>query len=209
MLTQLLTNPTGFLIFAIPLLAALTLHEFSHAWLADYFGDPTPRAYGRVSLNPLDHLDLFGTIALFLIGFGWAKPVPIDSRHFRSQTDEVLVALAGPFMNFLLAVASGVGLRFVHLPTTVYDYGALFVFININLMVFNLIPIPPLDGSRILHLFLPPSSFLRLEQIGSIILLALVLLSLLGNIPIFDPLFHAITLPLTQAILGPNSGISL
>lgn len=202
MMSQFLNDPLAFLLLAIPLLAALTLHEFSHAWLADYFGDPTPRAYGRVSLNPLAHLDLFGTIALFLIGFGWAKPVPIDSRNFRSRGDEVLVALAGPFMNLTLAVIVGVLLRLVPISTTLFDYAALFVFINVNLMVFNLIPIPPLDGSRLLHLFLPPSTFLRLEQIGSLILLGLIVLSLLGNLSIFDSLFRTTTVPLTNLILG-------
>ncbi len=204
MLAQLLTDPFSFVLFAIPLLLALTLHELSHAFLADYFGDPTPRAQGRISLNPLAHLDPLGTIALLLIGFGWAKPVLIDNRNFRSRSDEVLVALAGPFANLTLAIIAGLFLRFVPVPDLFFQYAALFVFININLMVFNLIPIPPLDGSRILHLFLPPSSFAQLEQYGSMLLLGLILLSTFGGVPIFDALFTATTLPLTQLILGQS-----
>lgn len=164
-------------------LFALSFHEFAHAWLANRLGDPTAREAGRVSLNPLRHLDLFGTIALFFFGFGWAKPVPINPYFLRHQArDFALTALAGPVANILAGLAFGLLFRLVNaasisgfLPTILL----LAIWINLALAAFNLIPIPPLDGSRVVYYLLPSrlaADYLRLEPFGMWILIGLLFL---------------------------------
>lgn len=142
----------------VALLIAITVHEFSHAWLADQFGDPTPRLAGRVTLNPLAHLDLIGTFFLIFFKFGWGKPVPVNSRFFRHPHQEsALVSLAGPFANFFVALLIA---GFFYLFRNAMPY-PLFVFLmtvfdlNLVLGIFNLVPLPPLDGSKVLGLFVP------------------------------------------------------
>ncbi len=179
------------LLFAPPVLFALTLHECAHAWVALRFGDPTAKSLGRVTLNPLKHLDPLGTIALFVSGiFGWAKPVPINPVNFKNPAKAMLwVALAGPLSNVALAAAFAVLLRLSDIFTLPflyrmpYVYGPLLVMmkisvlINISLAVFNMIPIPPLDGNKVLLNLLPYNRALtlsRLEPYGFIILMALL-----------------------------------
>lgn len=180
---------SGFLVIAPAALVAIVLHEVAHGWAADALGDPTARLQGRLSLNPLRHVDPVGTVALPLILFaaqiltigrveflfGWAKPVPVDPRHFRSpRTGMAWVAAAGPAMNLLLAFLFALAGHVVDdLPKGLADYAVsliLFaVLINLLLMLFNLLPIPPLDGGRILVGLLPlgPARALaRLEPIG-------------------------------------------
>ena len=135
------------IISAIGLLIAVTIHEFSHALAADRLGDPTPRAMGRLTLNPLAHLDPLGTIMIFIAHFGWGKPVPIDPYNFRNpRRDEIIVSLAGPASNLILGSLIGI----IYL-TTGYINVVLYTLaiINFSLAVFNLIPIPPLDGSKV------------------------------------------------------------
>lgn len=148
------------LIINIPaVLIAITVHEFSHAYAAVKMGDRTPQYHGRLSLNPLDHLDPIGTLMLIIFRFGWAKPVPINPYNFRDyKKGTVIVALAGPLSNFALALVSSLVARLV-IPFG-FSYLSIFIdtliFINIALAIFNLIPIPPLDGSRLLILIVPP-----------------------------------------------------
>lgn len=135
------------IISAIGLLIAVTIHEFSHAFTADRLGDPTPRAMGRLTLNPIAHLDPLGTLMIFIAHFGWGKPVPIDPYNFKNpRRDEILVSLAGPASNFILGSLIGI----IYLTTGYTNYiFYLIAIINFSLGVFNLIPIPPLDGSKV------------------------------------------------------------
>ncbi|MFA7300771.1 MAG: site-2 protease family protein [Candidatus Shapirobacteria bacterium] len=135
------------IISAIGLLIAVTIHEFSHAFAADRLGDPTPAAAGRLTLNPLAHLDPLGTLMIFIVHFGWGKPVPIDPYNFRNpRRDEIIVSLAGPASNLILGSIIG-GIYSV----TGYTNEILYTLaiINFSLAIFNLIPVPPLDGSKI------------------------------------------------------------
>lgn len=175
----------------IVLVVAFTVHEFSHAWTADYFGDDTPRLQGRLTLNPFVHLDPIGSLLLLVVGFGWAKPVMVNyyALQRRSPAAPMLVAAAGPASNFLMAVVASIPVRYGlvqfisstsgYIPT-VFDFIREFVFINLILMLFNLIPIFPLDGEKVLHYFLPPSGQDMLEGLrpyGPMLLLGLIFLA--------------------------------
>ena len=173
------------------LIVSITLHEFFHGLAADHMGDPTPRSLGRLTLNPKAHLDLFGTILLPLASvltgiptIGWAKPVPIYPFNFRHpRRDEIIVSFAGPFANISLAVIMTVVLRFIPASSMIaYQLGALFILINVSLFVFNLLPIPPLDGSHIFLNLLPPESGHKwaeaFDRYGFVLLIILVFLPL-------------------------------
>ena len=170
------------------LLIALPIHELAHAFMAYRLGDVTARDHGRLSFNPLDHLDPIGAAMIMLGGFGWAKPVPVNpyglSRSRNSTVGFALVALAGPMSNLALAALVALPFRFHLIPGGFLAQLLInFVVVNIALAVFNLIPIPPLDGSRIAVAILPPQwgeYILRLEQYGIMIVLALVFLGVIG-----------------------------
>jgi Zn-dependent protease len=217
----------------LPLLFAVVLHEYAHGWVAHRCGDPTAKLQGRLTMNPLAHIDPFGTVILPLLclllpgGFllGWAKPVPVDPRLMHQpRRDMALVAAAGPGMNLVLAIGSALVFTILlSLDSSVAQYwssaddtppprslqtiitlplavmAVYSLLINVLLMVFNLIPIPPLDGGRILTSLLPPKlalALIRLEPYGMLILVALIM---------FDPqirLIHTITTTLTHAVSG-------
>jgi Zn-dependent protease len=144
------------------LVIAITIHEFSHAKAADELGDPTPQANGRLTLNPLAHLDPLGTVMILFAHFGWGKPVPIDPYNFRSpRRDEIIVSLAGPGSNLLLALIIGLFQKFTNINS---PYLYLFFLINVSLAVFNLLPIPPLDGSKIFLNLLPIDTAVRWQE---------------------------------------------
>jgi Zn-dependent protease len=167
------------IIYALVLVIAISLHEFGHAFAADVQGDRTPRLAGRLTLNPLAHLDPIGTLAIVLAGFGWGKPVPFSPPALRNKrAGPSLVALAGPAVNVILAVIAALLLAKGNFGSLVGDFLQVMLYLNIVLAIFNLIPIPPLDGSRLLTLFLPPSKqriIFFLDQWGFLILIAVVL----------------------------------
>ncbi len=158
MLIQLLfKDPLSFFIIAVGILFALAIHEFFHAWMAYYLGDSTAKDQGRLTVNPLAHLDPLGTFLLFIIGIGWGKPVPFNPYNLRNQKwGPSLVSLAGPASNLLIALIVGLSLRFFE-PTNLalVFFFSFFVWINLILGVFNLMPIPPLDGSHIFSALFP------------------------------------------------------
>lgn len=181
MLTTLFESPVFFLIWAISLLVAITVHEFSHALIADRLGDPTPRLQGRLTLNPLAHLDLIGTLMLIIAHFGWGKPVQFDPYNLENpRRDAALISVAGPASNILLASIFSLLYRLTYLPLLIP-----FIVLNVSLAVFNLVPIHPLDGGKILVGLVSPNlardidSFL--SRYGMIILLLLILPIFGGN----------------------------
>lgn len=182
-------NPSILISRLIILGIAFTIHEFSHAWTADRLGDDTPRLNGRLTLNPLAHLDIMGSLMLVFAGFGWAKPVPVNPYAIsrRSSAGLMLVSLAGPLSNFLLAVLAAIPFRLGLLQlsfsnsSSIFPSPALFliqfIYINLTLTLFNLIPLAPLDGDKIAEYFFPPSWQRGLEKIrpyGPMILLVLL-----------------------------------
>ena len=201
-LAGLLSNTNALLSLLISLpavLIAITFHEYAHAWAADRLGDDTPRRQGRLSLNPFSHLDPIGTVMLVFAGFGWGKPVEIDSRNFnrniKMSVAEAIVAAAGPLMNFILAII------FTIIYAAIWKFAPSFVLtqvgsivmillsacvsVNVGLGVFNLIPLPPLDGSKIIMPLLPNKAkefFINNEQIFYIIFVLIWITGIAGTI---------------------------
>lgn len=185
MIFQLLDNPIIFISLLIALVVGLSIHEFAHAFVADKLGDPTAKYQGRLTIDPRAHLDPFGTLMLLIAGFGWGKPVPINSQYFqRPAIDELLVALAGPASNFI--VAGSLGLIIQLSPVAVVDAILLpVIYINVLLAIFNLIPIPPLDGSKMIRPFVAEETFRNLELLSlpaMILLLVIINTTGFGNV---------------------------
>lgn len=180
LISILFENPVLFVLIALALILSLTIHEFSHAVVADKLGDPTARMLGRVSLNPIAHLDPLGTLLLLFAGFGWGKPVPFDSTYLKHpRRDAALIAFAGPFSNFILAILFGLIINIFRVYGGVL--GTLFYLIvlyNLLLGFFNLIPLHPLDGFKVIYGLMPKglvSQWLQIEPYGIFILLFLIL----------------------------------
>ena len=200
----------------ITLFIAFTVHEFSHAAVATFFGDPTPKAAGRLTLNPLKHLDIFGTLMLLVAGFGWAKPVPINPYAIKqkSKAGVMLVSLAGPVSNFLLASLAALPLRFGWVPLfsgssaifpSLGEFILEFVFINLALFLFNLIPLAPLDGEKVIAYFLPEHWVEAMERISpysAYILLFIVFVLPMIGINVMDIILNQPLIGMTRFLIG-------
>ena len=192
------------IILLIPALVfSLSFHEFAHAWMAYRLGDNTAARLGRLTLNPMSHLDPVGSLALLLMGFGWAKPVPVDSRYLENpKKDMVKVAAAGPISNIILAVVAALALRLLFstdlLTDNIKTFFIIFMQINITLAVFNLLPVSPLDGSQILTPFLEKyfgsDVVWKMQIYGPRFLFFIIIFSMVTDIHIFSfiisPIFN-------------------
>jgi len=190
LLSLLMNNPVTFLLLAVPLLYSVILHEIAHGLVASWFGDNTAKYSGRLTLNPMAHLDPMGTLMLFFVGFGWAKPVPVNYNNLNnSRLGIMAVALAGCITNILLATVA-IFLMQLQVFNTNPAFATIFpivIKINIILAAFNLIPIPPLDGSKVLMGFLPEeaqSNLARIEPYGFFIIIILLYTGILY--PVID-----------------------
>lgn len=190
------------IIASIPaLIIAAAGHEYAHAKAADLLGDPTPRMMGRLTMNPFVHLDLIGSLALILGGFGWAKPVVVNPTHFKDpRTDDMIVSIAGPMANLLMAFIAYVVMRslesihLLHNESSLYLVLFFIVVYNINFAILNLMPVPPLDGSHIVMNFLPLKWQIHIAQFSMV---SLIILIVILNSPIASHIF----VPLQQSIL--------
>ena len=199
----------------ITLVIAFTVHEFSHAYVATAFGDDTAHLNGRLTLNPLKHLDFLGSILLLTVGFGWAKPVPINPTVLKekSRFATMWVSVAGPLSNFFMAAIAALPIRFglVNYSTsgtilpTAYTFLVNFIAINLLLLVFNLIPLAPLDGEKVVEAFIPESirgGFDAIRPYGSIILLVLIFALPMIGIDLFQQYMIPVVQFLIKFLLG-------
>lgn len=180
------------LIMVPMVLAALVFHELAHGWVSGKLGDPTPKMTGRMTLNPLAHLDPIGAVLMILTGFGWAKPVEINPRYYKNpKKGMALTALAGPLANLALSIAAFIiyGIIYIIYEKTGFFANSIFsitgllwrfVTLNLSFMVFNFIPIPPLDGSRILGLFLSDRAYFKIQEYERYSFILIILLSASG-----------------------------
>jgi len=197
-------DPVGFIAFIIAIVLGITVHEFMHAYTAHRLGDDTARLLGRLSLNPMAHLDPFGTLLLVLAGFGYGKPVPFNESRLRSAMGVTFVALAGPLANLVLAALCAIPLRFSAASLLGGAYEEILTAIvlwNCVLAIFNLVPIPPLDGANVVYGLLPPRqqySWRTYQQYGPFLLLFILLLAP----QILSALVFAPALALARFLLG-------
>jgi Zn-dependent protease len=206
-----LLEPTRLIALAMLSLTSMPVHEWAHAWVAYELGDDTAARRGRLTLNPLAHIDPIGSLMLVLAGFGWGKPVPVNPLRLRGdlRVSRALVSVAGPFSNFVLAMLAAIPFRMSWLGTgrtslsfAVEDTLLSFIWINLVLAVFNMLPIPPLDGSRVLAAVLPRSWAQRLERIeglgGGFLMILLLLLMTSGML---SRIVNPVVLFLARALL--------
>ena len=189
LISRLMSLMSEILIILPTTLIALTGHELAHGWVSSKLGDPTPKMEGRLSLNPLRHLDPLGTLLMIVTGFGWAKPVSVNPMYYKDRKKGMaLVAVAGPLANLIMAtVAMLLGMLSIRLavslsfdPTLILTVVRIFVFRNLCFLVFNLIPIPPLDGAKVLGMFLPNRTYYTMLQYEQYAIFLIMILSLTG-----------------------------
>lgn len=179
MIQILFDNPLVFVVLAGILVVSLSIHEFAHAYAAYKLGDSTAKYLGRLTLNPLAHLDPIGTLLILFVGFGWGKPVPVDSTNFRHRRrDTAIVSFAGPLSNFVMCVLFALAARFIGEGSLLYIILITAVYYNLMLGFFNLLPVHPLDGFKVVYGLLPFElawKWKNLEQYGMLILLVLIM----------------------------------
>jgi Zn-dependent protease len=201
------------MVFLISLLVGLVAHEYAHAWTANRYGDPTAKYAGRLTLNPLAHLDPVGTLMLFLVHFGWAKPVPVNENNLKSDSAIIKVALSGVTANFLLALLFGLPLRIATMLGITHDSNLMFIILNyfvgaqLILIALNIIPIPPLDGSRVLGSLFTHEAKIKFEHYGPMILITLIALSYFSGIPIIQQFMEPIIRFLNFIVVGTYASI--
>lgn len=209
-----LSSPVVFAGLIVGLLIGITIHEFAHAWTANRLGDDTARLMGRLSLNPLKHLDPLGVIFLLVIGFGWGKPVPFNPSRIRDPNGTIKTALSGVFANFLLALILGLVLRIATASGIAIDsspiltFISIIIFINLGLIAFNIIPIPPLDGSKVIEHYLPFETAMQFERMGPILLFGLIILQQVFNYPLLFSILEPIIRFLSFITTGMPSLVS-
>ena len=212
---MLLFNPSieGLIAAAIIILIGFPIHEFAHAMAAFQLGDSTARLFGRLTLDPRAHIDPMGAVLILIAGFGWAKPTPVNPYNLRGgRSGEALVAMAGPLSNLILATAAALPLRYIlttgmELPAVVQNTLSFVVLLNLLLMVFNLLPIPPLDGSKVLFALMDRQTEMRwrpvLEQYGFLILIAAVFLPILpGQQTLVGIVVREVMFPVYELLVG-------
>jgi Zn-dependent protease len=191
------------------LLFAITIHEYAHGRAALHLGDPTAKSMGRLSLNPLPHIDPIGAICLFLFNFGWAKPVPVNPRYFKDiRKDIIVMSLAGPFANITAAFMAGILIRYFLLPWDVYRLAVLYLLLmNIGLGLFNLLPLPPLDGSHVMENALSPSAAQKYREFGRygpFVLIGIIMLDNFAHTGILSRLLIGPMMYLAHLFAGDN-----
>lgn len=200
MISTLFGNPIVFVIYLLSLVIAITIHEFAHAYVADRLGDPTPRLQGRVTLNPLSHLDPLGTLMLLIVRFGWGKPVQFDPFNLKHpKRDAAIISLAGPASNLILAIILSVAVRILSSLSPISLLLIPIIYLNVLLAIFNLVPIHPLDGFKVVGGLLSKEYYhqwMELERYGIIFLIILIF-------PIFgSSLISAIISPIIGFIMN-------
>jgi Zn-dependent protease len=183
MLNLMFSDPFTFILIFGGMMVSIGLHEASHCYTADYLGDPTPRSMGRVTLNPIAHLDLIGTLMILTTGvFGWGKSSPFDPYNLKDpKRDTALIAFAGPASNLVIAILLALIIRFVSLPASIIIIIISLIQLNITLALFNLIPVAPLDGSKIAGIFMSNESAVRFSSQQNLMLLFLLILPIFSG----------------------------
>jgi Zn-dependent protease len=216
MIFSLLQSPIDFLAIVVGFLViGITVHEFAHAYVANRFGDPTAKMMGRVSLNPLAHLDPMGTILFFLVGFGWGKPVPLNPHYLHRKSDELKVAIAGILTNLLVATILAIPLRIATIQGVMIDSNTSLLFlkkiveINVLLAAFNILPFPPLDGSHFIEHFLSEESRIKFMSYGQYLLLGIIMYDILTGNSIIFSIIEPIMRGMLFLVSGSFAGSSL
>ncbi len=196
LLLSLLQSPIVLITFIVALVIAITVHEFAHAWAANKMGDPTAKLMGRLTLNPFAHLDPMGTLFLFIVGFGWGKPVPTNPNNYKSPSSDIWVSLSGIMANIATAFVLAIPIRIWLLTGHTVDSSlwmtllSLIVDLNLVLAVFNILPIYPLDGSHVVEHYLSHQNKIAFRQYGPMILLAVLIFDRVSSFSILSSIME-------------------